>query len=135
MSADRHIILIPMGGAPRLLPAASNTSLLDQLEDLVGGHVSAIPAPEWLGDRHHAVVACHPQVGIASRANALAGRVLGVPMHGPCVLLRRPIDDSDLYRQERESSRRFTAFDSNSAREALASLGREIEQMHDGPKD
>lgn len=119
-----------MQGAPRLLPAASRASLEDQLEDLCGGRTTAIPAPEWLGDRHHLVVAAHPRVGTSASANALAGRVLGVPMHGPCVLARRPLDDSDLYRAERAGSRRFVPLDTAAARAVLADLGREIERMH-----
>lgn len=130
--SDRNLVLVPMQGAPRIMPAASRVSIEDQLEDLCGGRTTAIPAPEWLGDRHHVVVASHPRVGTQANANALAGRVLGVPMHGPCVLLRRPLDDSDLYRTERAGSRRYSPFDDAAARAVLASLGEEIERMHAG---
>lgn len=120
-----------MQGPPRILPAASSLSLRDQIEDLVGGHAVAIPVPEWLGDRHGAVVVAHPQIAFPSRANALAGRVLGAPAHGPCVLARRVADESAGYRAERPGERFALPFDDAQARAVLADLGREIEEMHD----
>ena len=119
-----------MHGAPRLLPAASVVSILDQVEDMCGGRVSVVPAPEWRGDKHRVVLASHPQAGSASRANPLAGRVLGVPVYGPCVLARAPARDGDLYRAESRGTRRFVAFDTQGARAVLASLGEEVEAMH-----
>lgn len=130
MQPQRHLILLPMRGAPRLLPAASSPSLRVQVEDLCGGHVVSTPAPEWRGDRHRLVLIAHPRVGTEASSNALAGRVLGVPMHGPCVLARRPADDGQLYREPRPGDRFALPLETAEAREILADLGREIEEMH-----
>lgn len=127
---QRHVILLPMRGSPRLLPAASANSLVAQIEDLVGGHFVAIPAVEWLGDRHHLAVLAHPRAGTDASANALAGRVLGVLTHGPVVLARRPDDDRSFFREERPGDRRAVPFETPQARAVLAALGSEIEGMH-----
>ncbi len=127
---QRHIILLPMRGSPRILPAASASSLVAQIEDLVGGHFVATPAVEWLGDRHHLAVLARAMVGTETNANTLAGRVLGVPMHGPCVLARRPDDDRSFFREGRPDDRRAVPFETQQARAVLAALGSEIEGMH-----
>lgn len=128
---SRNVILIPMRGAPRILPAA--VALRDQLEDLCGGSVVSVLATEWRGDRHEVALALHPQVGTDANANALAGRLLGVPVHGPAVLARRPVQGTPPLGAWNPSDRILVPLETEDARSVLAALGEEIERMHDEP--
>ncbi len=125
---ERCVIDIPLGSPPRIV--AAERSLFDQACRLCGHvqSVSQIPCPEWMSDKFRAMLAAPAVVGTARNVNALASKVFGAPMHGSCVLCRRPAKDEDMYGMPRSSDRYMQAFDAETAREALAVL----EQLRNG---
>ena len=127
--SDRNIILLPIGGAPRVV--AADRSIFDQACKFAkADSVSQIPCSLWMADKFRVALAAPAVVGTDRNANALASKVFGSPVHGDCILCRRPEKDEDMYGLPHRSDRYLRPFDSDTASSVLAALGKTIEDMH-----
>ena len=117
---DRSGILLPLRGEPSII--AAERSLYEQANRVCGGIVTQIPASEWKQDRFHAMIASVQPKTEDAPVNALASKVFGGPVHGTCILAKRPARDEDMYGTPHRADRYMQPFDPQTAREALASL-------------